>query len=36
MEAFVTRWEEQQGAVPKKEVMPHEIAHGGEIELRRP
>jgi len=28
IDAFVTRWEKQHGAIPKKEVMPHEIAAG--------
>jgi len=26
IDAFVTRWEKQHGPIPKKEVMPHEIA----------
>ena len=29
IDAFVTRWEKQHGPIPKKEVMPDEIAAGG-------
>ena len=28
IDALVTRWEKQHGPIPKKEVMPHEIAAG--------
>jgi hypothetical protein len=29
IEAIVTRWEKEHGPIPRKEVMPHEIAAGG-------
>jgi hypothetical protein len=29
IEAIVARWEKQHGPIPRKEVMPHEIATGG-------
>ena len=36
LDAFVTQWEKQHGPIPKKEVMPHEIAVGGSCLGTRP